>query len=75
MNEAVLVRNKTMPLNQQVEHRHGEGQAHFKIVPNPVGKVFEMRDDGEHGQEGLNEHPRIPFTAFAGFEVWATNRV
>jgi hypothetical protein len=58
-----------MPLNQEIEHRHHESQTHFKIRPDPLGKVFEMRDECEHRQKGLNQHPRIPFAAFANFEV------
>jgi hypothetical protein len=69
MSKTVVVRDKTMPLNQEIEHRHCESQGHFKIRPHSLGKVFEMRDAGKHRQKGLNQHPRIPLTAFANFEV------
>ena len=32
---------ETMPLNQHIEGRHGEGQARLKIRPAPMHHLFE----------------------------------
>lgn len=58
-----------MPLNQDIEHRHRVVQAHFQVIPDPMGKVLEMTDQGQHRQQGFHQHATIPFTPFAGAQV------
>jgi hypothetical protein len=36
---------ETIPLDEHIEGRHGEGQARLKIGPAPVHDLFEMADE------------------------------
>lgn len=58
-----------MPLNQQIEHRHRKSEAGFKIRPNAVRQMLETTHNGQHRQKGFNQHPGVPLTALAEFQV------
>jgi len=60
---------EAMPLDEDIEGRHGEGQARLKIGPAPVHDLFEMADERQHGEHRLDEHPLLPLTALTQFQV------
>ena len=47
---------EAMPLDEDIEGRHGEGQARLKIGPAPVHDLFEMANERQHGEHRLDEH-------------------
>src|SRR5919198_6549257 len=60
---------ETMPLDEDIEGRHGEGQARLKIGPAPMHDLFEMADQGQHREHRLDEHPVLPLPALTQFEI------
>src|SRR5262245_15246474 len=58
-----------MPLNQQVKDGNGKSESSFKIGPTTMADFLEMTHTCQHGQDGLNEHPRVPLTTFAASEI------
>ena len=60
---------ETIPLDQYVEGRHGEGEPGVKIRPDPVHDLFEMADECQHREHRLDEHPVLPRAALTQFEV------
>src|SRR5215217_30716 len=60
---------EAMPLDEDIEGRHGEGQARLKIGPAPMHDLFEMADERQHREHRLDEHPVLPLAALTQFEV------
>src|SRR5262245_39722633 len=60
---------EAMPLDEDIEGRHGEGQARLKIGPAPMHDLFEMADERQHREDGLDEHPVLPLPALTQFEI------
>ena len=54
---------ETMPLHQDIEGGHGERQARLKIRPAPVHDLFEVHDQRQHREHGLDEHAVLPRAA------------
>ena len=69
MDKAILIRLKPVPLDQDIESGHGEGQTSLEIEPRPMTDLLEMTNDGQHRQDGFDHHTYIPGAARADFHV------
>lgn len=69
MHHAVFIRRKSMPLHQQIEGGHREGQTHLKICPFTMHDLFEMAHQRQHRKHGLNHHPLIPCASQTDLEI------
>src|SRR5574341_452251 len=69
MNESIVIRLESMPLNENIEQSHCIGQTAFEIGPNTMDDFLEMADCSKHRQDRFDQHPGVPLTAFAQFEV------
>ena len=66
---------ETMPLDEHIEGRHGEGQARLNRGPAPVHDLFEMADERQHREHRLDEQTVLPLTALTQFQVgWVACR-
>src|SRR4029453_11165867 len=68
-HEARRVGLEAMPLGQDVEGGHGEGEPSVKIRPDPAHDLFEMADECQHREHRLDEHTVLPRAALTQFEV------
>jgi hypothetical protein len=68
-DEAILIRLKAMPLNQDVEQGYGEADFGFKIVPNLMAGTLEVADVSQHREYGLNHHTDVPLTALTQAQI------
>ena len=56
---------EAMPLDQDIEGGHGEGEPGVQIRPDPVHDLLAVADDGQHGEPRVSQHtvlPRAPRT-------------
>ena len=60
---------EAMPLDEDIEGRHGEGEACLKIRPAPMHHLFKMADQRQHREYRLDEHAVLPLPALTQFEV------
>src|SRR6266568_7254125 len=60
---------EAIPLDEDIEGRHGEGQARLKIGPAPMHDLFEMAHERQHREHRLDEHTVLPLTALTQFQV------
>src|SRR5215475_8889899 len=60
---------ETIPLDQHIEGRHGERQACLKIHPASMHHLFEMADDGQHGEYRLHQPAVLPLATLAQFQI------
>src|SRR5215831_13353435 len=60
---------EAIPLDEDIEGGHGEGQARLKIGPAPVHDLFEMANERQHREHRLDEHTVLPLTALTQFQV------
>src|SRR5438094_1350274 len=60
---------EAMPLDEDIEGRHGEGEARLKIGPAPMHDLFEMANERQHREHRLDEHPVLPLPALTQFEI------
>src|SRR4029434_446114 len=60
---------EAMPLDEDIEGRHGEGQARLKIGPAPMHDLFEMADERQHREHRLHQHTVFPRAALTQFEI------
>src|SRR5439155_11225117 len=67
--ETRRVRLEAMPLDEDIEGRHGEGQARLKIGPAPVHDLFEMADERQHREHRLHQHTVLPLAALIQVQV------
>ena len=58
-----------MPLDQDIEGGHGEGEPRLKIRPAPMHHFFEVADERQHRQDRLHQHTILPRAAWTQFEV------
>lgn len=49
MDKTLIIGFQPIPLNQDVESSHREGQTGFEIIPNTMTNTFEMANCGQHG--------------------------
>ncbi len=68
-DESVFIGLESMPLHQQVEGGHGEAEMGGEIRPRSMGLLLKAAGSGEHGKDGLNEHPLVPRVARTDFQV------
>src|SRR4029450_12685281 len=68
-HEARRVGLEAMPLGQDIEGGHGEGETSVKIRPAPAHDLFEMADECQHREHRLHQHPVFPLAALTQFEV------
>ena len=60
---------EAMPLDEDIEGRHGEGQARLKIGPAPMHDLFEMADERQHREHRLHQHTVLPLPPLTQFEI------
>src|SRR5262245_25308262 len=60
---------EAMPLHEDIEGRHREGQARLKIGPAPMHDLFEMADERQHREHRLYQHPVLPLPPLTQFEI------
>jgi hypothetical protein len=60
---------EAMPLDEDIEGRHGERQTRLNIRPAPMHDLFEMADERQHREHRLDEHPVLPLPALTQFEI------
>ena len=60
---------QTVPLDQDIEGRHGECEPGVEIRPAPMHDLFEMADERQHRQHRLHQHAVLPLPALTEFEV------
>ena len=63
---------EAMPLDEDIEGRHGEGEARLKIGPAPMHDLFHMADERQHREHRLDEHTVLPLATRTQFEVGQT---
>jgi hypothetical protein len=68
-HEARRVGLETMPLDQDIEGGHGEGEPGVEIRPDAVHDLFEMTDERQHREHRFDEHTILPLAARTEFEV------
>ena len=59
-HEARRVGLKAMPLDQDIEGGHGEGEPGVKIRPDPVHDFLEVAHEGQHRQDRLYQDAILP---------------
>ena len=69
MYTAIFISLDAIPLNEQVEHRHCISQAAFEICPTAVHHLFEMTNQGQHGEHRFDNHARIPLASLANPDI------
>src|SRR6478736_4123348 len=62
-------RGRTVPLRQQVESRHREGQPRLKVDPGTVSHALDVTNGVQHRENGLNHHTRVPLSSLAYQQV------
>ena len=67
---AIFIGLDAIPLDEQVEHRHGVSQAALEISPNPVHHPLEVAYQGQHGEHRFDNHARVPLAPLANPEVF-----
>src|SRR5438093_6663180 len=60
---------EAMPLDQDIEGRHGERQACLKIRPAPMHHLLQMADECQHREYRLHEHTVFPLAPLTQFEI------
>src|SRR2546422_7624939 len=68
-HEARRVGEQAMPLDEYIEGGHGEREARLKIRPNPIHRLLEMTDQGQHGEHRFYQHAVLPLATLTQFEV------
>src|SRR5499426_3424418 len=68
-HEARHVGLEAMPLHEDIEGRHREGQARLKIGPAPMHDLFEMADERQHREHRLHQHTVLPLPPLTQFEI------
>src|SRR5689334_5123772 len=74
MNPTLLVRLqpcwcRSIPLRQQVESCHCEGQACLEVDPDTVSHMLDVANGVQHGKYRLNHHARVPLPSLAYEQV------
>ena len=58
-----------MPLDQDIEGGHGEGEAGVEVRPAPMHHLLEVADHGQHREHRLHQHASLLLPARTEFEV------
>src|SRR5215813_8306246 len=69
MDEAMRIRCKSMPLDEEIKSRQGKGQPHLERRPSAMGHFLKMTDAMNHREDGLDQHARIPQAPITQFEI------
>ena len=70
MYAAMFIDQDAVPLDEQVEHRHGVSQAALEVSPNPVHHLLEMTHQGQHGQHRFDNHACVPLAPLANLDIF-----
>ena len=70
MYASIFIGLDAVPLDEQVEHRHGVSQPALEISPNPVHHLLEMTNQGQHGEHRFDNHARIPLASLANPDIF-----
>src|SRR4051812_7545186 len=54
---------RSIPLRQQVESCHCEGQGRLKVDPDTMSHLLDVGDGVQHGKHSLNHHTRVPLAS------------
>src|SRR5262245_37960723 len=65
-HEARRIGKEAMPLDEDIQGGHGEGEAGVEVLPDAVHDFLAMAHDGEHR---LHQHAVFPLAALTQFEV------
>src|SRR6516165_1264934 len=60
---------EAIPLDEDIEGRHGERQARLKIRPAPMHHLLQMTNERQHREHRLDEHAVLPLSALTQFEI------
>src|SRR6516164_9800508 len=60
---------ETMPLDEDIEGRHGKREPRLEIRPAPVHDLFEMADERQHREHCLHQHTVLPLPPLTQFEI------
>ena len=68
-HEARRVGFEAMPLDQDIEERHGEREPGLEILPHTVHDFLEVADERQPGEYRLHQHAVLPLAARTQLEV------
>jgi hypothetical protein len=60
---------EAMPLDEDIEGGHGEGEPRLEIRPAPVHDLFEMADERQPRAHRLHQHPVLPLPPLTQFAI------
>ena len=60
---------EAIPLDEDIEGRHGERQARLKIRPTPMHHLLHMTDERQHREHRLYQHTVLPLATLTQFEI------
>src|SRR5881397_311079 len=60
---------ETIPLDQDVEGGHGEGEPGVKIRPTPMHDLLHMADERQHREHRLHQHTVLPLSPLTQCEI------
>ena len=69
MDKPVFIGLKPIPLSQDIERGHREGQTSLEVRPDPMADFLEVADGGQHRQHRLDDHPYVPSSPGAQLQV------
>src|SRR5215218_8692114 len=69
MHPAVLVGVQPVPLRQQVEGCHREGQPCLEVAPGPMRHTLDVTYCVQHGEHRLDHHAHVPLPSLAYQQV------
>ena len=58
-----------MPPGQHVERRDHQGEVGLEILPDLMPHLLDVAHHGEHGVDGLDQHPLVVLPALAHLQV------
>ena len=68
-DEALFIREKSVPACQDVEGGHHPSQMGFEIVPAAMKQPLEIADGRQHRKHRFDEHPEIVLSSPTDFQV------
>lgn len=69
MNRAITTGPDAVPVGQDIEQRHREGEPGVKAAPGAMARLFELTHRGQHRAHGFDDHPHVPRAALADLQV------
>lgn len=70
MRDTVFIKIQTVPLLEEIKHRHSVGKRHLEIRSYSLTKMFQFTDLPEQAEERFNQHPVVPLDGRADFQVF-----